>query len=545
MKVILSIFSLLFLFTMAHSCSDTRREADLIVSNAIIYTVDNEFSVAQSMAVGNDKILAVGSNEEIRKQFKSKQMVDAGGKPIYPGFIDAHSHFIGYAIGLQMAILNGLNSFEEVIEALKTHEINYSGEWLVGRGWDQNRWPGKEFPSNKLLDQAFPTTPVVLVRVDGHAVIVNNEAMQRLGINEATKFPDGEAIYKKNELIGVFLESIADRFKAAIPPLAKTDLVKLLLRAQKNCVSVGLTSVCDAGLSRERVLMLDSLHKSGELALRIYAMLDPSEENIEYFVRKGIYKTDRLSVRSIKLYADGALGSRGARLIEPYSDAPGQYGLWVHSPDEMQLISRLALDNGYQVCIHCIGDAAVRRVLNIYSEFLPENNDLRWRIEHVQVVHPEDFDVFKKYNIVPSIQSTHATSDMYWAGSRVGEHRLQYAYAQQRLLAQNGWLPNGTDFPIEGISPINTFYAAVARKDLSGFPEGGFQSNDALSREQALRSITIWAAKAAFEENEKGSLEPGKFADFVILDQDLMTVAEEKIPLTKALSTWIGGKQVY
>ncbi len=541
MKGISALFSFLTLFTMSHSCIETRSEADLVVSNAVIYTVDDEFSMAQSMAIRGGIIIAVGSNQDISKKFIGKQKLDAGGKTIYPGFIDAHSHFFGYALGLQMANLTGLNSFDEVISVLQTHEKNSDSDWLIGRGWDQNRWPGKEFPSNHLLNIVFPNIPVVLIRVDGHAVVVNHEAMRRLGIDERTKLPAGEAIFASGKLTGVFLEGTADRFKAAIPPLSRDRIIALLKQAQENCFSVGLASVCDAGLSKDRVKLVDSLQTAEQLSIRIYAMLDPSNENIEYFVEKGIYKTDRLSVRSIKLYADGALGSRGACLIEPYCDAKDQYGVWVHSPDEMRRICQLAIANGYQVCIHCIGDAAVRRVLHIYGEFLQPENDLRWRIEHAQVVHPDDFNLFRKYNIIPSIQSTHATSDMHWAVNRVGEMRLAYAYAQKKLLIQNGWLPNGTDFPVEGISPINTFFAAVARKDLQGYPEGGFQMEDALSREEALRSITAWAAKAAFEESEKGSLESGKFADFVILDQDLMTVDEDKIPLTKVLSTWVGG----
>jgi len=536
-------FLILFV-VMTASCSDPRETADLIVFNAKIYTVDNDFSLAQSMAIRDGKILAIGSDREILDNFYSENRIDAGRKPVYPGFIDAHSHFVGYALGLQRADLRHASSFEEVLDIMRKHTDTHQTEWLVGRGWDQNNWPAKEFPTHHELTKLFPEKPVVLIRVDGHAVIVNREAMRRLGIDESTLFPDGEAIKLNGELTGVFLEHSADRFKTAIPPLNSSEVLMALREAQNKCTRAGLTSVSDAGLDKETILLIDSLQQAGDLSIRIYAMLNPTDENMEYFVKNGVYKTEKLTVRSIKLYADGALGSRGARLLEPYSDAPGHYGIWVHDEATMHRYSKMAHDNGYQLIIHAIGDAANRRVLDVYSKYLPEHNDLRWRIEHAQVVHPDDFARFGKYSVVPSIQSTHATSDMSWASERLGPERLKYSYAQQLLLAQNGWLPNGTDFPVEEIYPLWTFYSAVFRKDHQGNPQDGFQMENSLSREQALRSMTIWAAKAAFEENEKGSLVPGKFADFIILDRDIMEVQESEILSAQILSTWVGGKKM-
>ncbi|HHN48353.1 MAG TPA: amidohydrolase, partial [Bacteroidales bacterium] len=516
----------------------------LIVLNAKIYTVDDDFSMAQALAIRNGIILAVGSDRDILNRYNSKIRFDAGQQDVYPGFIDVHSHFTGYAVGLQRADLRHTTSFEQVLEVMKKHAETHHTEWLVGRGWDQNEWPVKEFPSHHQLSAMFPDVPVVLIRVDGHAVIVNEEAMHRLNINQNTLFPEGEAIYKDGYLAGVFLEHSADRFKTAIPPLNRQELISALSEAQLNCVKAGLSSVADAGLDKEMVLLLDSLQQSGDLDIRIYAMLNPTDENMDYFVKNGVYKTDRLSVRSIKLYADGALGSYGARLLEPYSDAPNQFGIWVHDLPIMQKYCRLALDHGYQMIIHAIGDAGTRRVIDVYSQFLPGRNDLRWRIEHAQVVHPDDFGRFADFSIVSSIQSIHATSDMRWAGSRLGAERLSNSYAQQKLLAQNGWLANGTDFPIEEIYPLWTFHAAVFRQDHTGYPEQGFQMQDALTREQALRSITIWAAKAAFEENEKGSLEPGKMADFVMLDRDIMEIPGHEVLKTNVTGLWIGGKQM-
>lgn len=529
---------------MSTACTENRKEADLIIYNAKIYTVDKYFSTSQAMAVSKGIILETGTDIDIMRKYNSENMINAGTKPIYPGFIDAHSHFTGYARGLQQASLRETSSFEHVLEIMQQHAANHNTEWLLGRGWDQNKWQDKSFPVHHQLSEIFPDVPVVLIRIDGHAVIVNQEAMNRLGIDDYTPFPEGEAIYHNEKLSGVFLEHSADRFKDAVPPLNQNELIAALQEAQKNCLEAGLTSVCDAGLDKNTVLLIDSLQQKGKLKMRIYAMLNPTDENIDHFVKNGVYKTSRLSVRSIKLYADGALGSRGARLLEPYYDAPEQLGIWVDDTDVIRKYSEIAYNNGYQMNIHAIGDAAVRRVIDVYSEFLNEKNDLRWRIEHAQVVHPDDFQRFGQYSIIPSIQSTHATSDMYWAGQRLGNERLKYSYAQKMLLNENGWLPNGTDFPIEEIYPIHTFYAAVFRKDHSGYPEDGFQMENALSREEALRSMTIWSAKASFEEKEKGSLEAGKIADFIITDLDIMQIPEKDILNTKILSTWVGGKRV-
>jgi predicted amidohydrolase YtcJ len=303
--------------------------------------------------------------------------------------------------------------------------------------------------------------------------------------------------------------------------------------------------VVDAGLDFETIRMIDSLQQSGKLKMRINAMLSPTNQNIREFIEKGAFQKERLTVNSIKLYADGALGSRGALLLEPYSDDPGNYGLRLSSPGYLRDILAKAYDKNFQVNTHCIGDSANRMMLQLYGEVLKGPNDRRWRIEHAQVVHPDDFKLFAKFNIIPSIQSTHCTSDMYWAESRLGTDRIKGAYAYKKLLQQNGWLVNGTDFPIEEINPLLTFYAAVARMSENGYPEGGFQIENALSREEALRSMTIWAAKGSFEEDIKGSIEPGKFADFVILEKDIMTINQAEIPSIKVLKTYLNGELVF
>jgi predicted amidohydrolase YtcJ len=521
-----------------------KSRVDLIITNAKIYTVDKNFRIVEALAVKDKKFIAAGTNAEILGKYTADQIIDASGKPVYPGFIDAHCHFYGYALSLQQVDLTETQSFEQVLSLLKEKAESIPGEWLVGRGWDQNKWPEKRFPDKSLLDRQFPTRPVVLIRVDGHVVLANREALKRAGIRRDSSFQPGEIEIKNGLLTGILSENAADKMRNSIPGPDKPVLSELLRKAQQNCFQVGLTGVSDAGLEYEQVQFIDSLQKSRILKIHVYGMLAPSEKNIEGFIEKGRYITPDLTVRSVKLYSDGSLGSRTALLKKPYSDDPGNNGILATPRDSIMKICQLAFNYGYQVNTHAIGDSAVRIVLDIYSQILKGKNDLRWRIEHSQVVDPADMPIFGKYCIIPSIQSTHATSDMYWAGDRLGVKRIKWAYAYKDLLDQNGWLPNGTDFPIENISPILTFYAAVARMDRKGFPESGFQRENALSREQALRSITIWAAKANFDEDEMGSIEPGKRADFVILEEDMMVVPFSKIPGIKVKSTYIQGKEM-
>jgi len=365
------------------------------------------------------------------------------------------------------------------------------------------------------------------------------------GIRDQNEFKPGEVEIKNGRMTGILSENAADRMKSSIPLPSRKEQLLLLKMAQANCFSAGLTGVADAGLDFPIVNFLDSLQEEGELKMRLYIMLNPTEENIQDFVNEGQIMSPRLTIRSIKLYADGSLGSRTALLKEPYADDPLKSGIQVTSPSRIREICELAAKSGYQVNTHAIGDSAVAFVLKIYSEFLKGKNDLRWRIEHAQVVDPMDISMFGKYSIIPSIQATHATSDMYWATDRLGKRRIRWAYAYKNLLDQNGWITNGTDFPIENINPLLTFYSSVARQDLKGFPEKGFQSENALTREEAMKSITIWAAKAGFSENYRGSIDIGKMADFVILDHDIMNCPLREIPSTKVIMTVLGGEKVY
>jgi len=539
------ISTALILITMT-SCQN-KKQVDSIYYNGTVYTVNNHFDKVSAFAVKDGKFVAVGNDKELMNLYDADKTVDLKGKTVYPGFNDGHSHFLGYGLTITTnADLVGTKSFEEVVERVIEHSKSYQSDWILGRGWDQNDWKVKEFPTKEQLDKAFPNTPVVLRRIDGHALIANTEAMRRAGINPQSMMAGGEILVNENrEPTGVFIDNAMDLIDRAIPKPTLKQKVTALKTAQENCFAVGLTTVTDAGLDKADILLMDSLQKAGVLKIRVYAMMNPNWENYDYFLPKGPIHTGRLTVSSIKLYADGALGSRGALLLKPYSDEPGHYGLLLHSLSYYDFVCKKAFDAGFQVNTHAIGDSGNRIMLKTYARYLKGPNDMRWRIEHAQVINPADFHYFADYNIIPSIQTTHCTSDMYWAEKRLGPERIKTAYAYHELLIQNGWLINGTDFPVEGISPLLTFYAAVARKDLKGWPPDGFQMDNALTRKEALQSITIWPAKGSFDELFKGSIETGKTADFVILDKDLMQIPESEIPLVKPEATFVEGEEVF
>lgn len=529
---------------MMSSCR-SRQKADMLLYNGVIYTADSVFSVAEALVVKDGNIVAVGETEELKSLYEATETSNLNGHFVYPGFMDAHCHFYGFALTLQQADLNGAADMDEVLERLKKHHEAFHSGWLIGRGWDQNLWPEKQFPDNRRLDEWFPDIPVAITRIDGHVILANSCALKVAGFGPGTKISGGVLEVKEGKLTGILMDKAADKLKELIPQPLGEELQELLAAAENKCLGCGLTTVADAGLSRDIVLLIESMLEQEKLRMSYYVMLDPSDENMNHFVKNGIYKKQKLHAGAIKLYADGALGSRGACLLQPYSDRMESKGIMVEHPDTLRKYCRIAYDNHYQVCVHAIGDSAVRTVLDIYSEFLGGKNDRRWRVEHAQVVQEDDFGKFGSFNIIPSVQPTHATSDMYWAESRLGEKRIRNAYAYKKLLLQNGWLPTGTDFPIEKIDPLLTFYAAVSRKDVKGFPENGFQTENALTREEALRSMTIWAAKSLFEEKEKGSLEPGKRADFVILDRDIMKVGENEILNARIEKVYISGSVVF
>jgi predicted amidohydrolase YtcJ len=535
----------IFCFMILPACTQPKIPVDMIVINAKVYTVDDEFNIVESFCIQDGMIVQTGTSREILRKYTSASCLDLQGKYVYPGLIDAHCHFTSYGQSLRNADLVGTKSFEEVIEILKAHHEKVHSYWILGRGWDQNDWDKKEFPDRALLDQAFPDHPVLIIRVDGHAAVVNQKAIDLAGLKPGKTTPGGTVVTHDGRLTGVLIDNAIDLVRKLVPEPAEEEHEHALLQAQDNCFAVGLTSVQDAGLDAASVHRIDSLQQAGRLKMRIYAMLNPTKENIEKYISQGIYKTPFLHVASIKLYADGALGSRGALMIEPYSDDPGNHGLAVTDADELKKYCDMAYQFGYQVNTHCIGDSANRLMLHMYAAILKGPNDRRWRIEHAQVIHPADFPLFDRYSVIPSVQFVHATSDMYWAEARLGKERVKGAYAYKQLMEQNGFIPNGSDFPVESTNPLYGFYAGFARKDLKGYPAGGYQVENALTREQAMRAMTLWAARAAFEEVEKGSLEAGKYADFIITGQDLMTLPEQEVPLVKIEATFVGGTEVF
>ncbi len=526
------------------SCSV--KKVDLIVHHATIYTVDSSFSVAEAMAISDGKIVAVGTNDEIMKKYSGREAINAEGKIIYPGFIDAHAHFVGYGKSLFEVNLFGCNSWSEVLQRVKQFADEHPNEpWIRGRGWDQNKFPGKQFPTNDSLNILFPDKPVMIGRVDGHAAVANAKALELAGIQPGQTIVGGEIETKNGKLTGVLIDNAESLVDKVIPKATKADYEKWLLAAQKNCFEQGLTTITDCGISYSDVDIIDALHKSDKLQMRLYVMLSDAKENYDAYLAKGPYKTDKLFVKGFKLYGDGALGSRGACLLHPYSDKPEWSGFLLSAPSHFDSVANILSKTDFQMCTHAIGDSGNRTILNIYAKYLNGRNDKRWRIEHAQVVNENDFSMFGANSIIPSVQPTHATSDMYWAKDRVGAERIKGAYAYKQLLQQNGWIPLGTDFPVEDISPFKTFLAAVVRKDASGFPANGFQIENALTRQDAIRGMTIWAAKAGFMEKEIGSLEIKKKADFIILDKDLMKVDEKEMLNVKVQATYSGGKKVY
>ncbi len=539
-----NIFFTLITLLFMSSCYKTET-ADLVIHNAIIYTIDEQFSKAQAMAVKDGKIIEIGPENQILNKYFSEQMIDAKSQVVFPAFNDAHAHFFWYARSFQEVDLVGSKSWDEVLNRLKEFSTNKDLKFIGGNGWDQNLWTSKEFPTKDKLDVLFPNTPVLLKRIDAHAAVANQKALDMAGVDENTKIEGGIFDKKNDTLSGLLIDMAITYVENKLPRYSKEEDRNSLLKAQEKCFEKGLGTVTDAMLENDMIHLLDSLQKSGELKMRIYGMMTPSDKNIKEFLKDKPYKTDRLNIGAVKFFADGALGSRGAKMLQPYSDDTLNSGLFLNDSTYLQEMADKIYASGLQMNTHCIGDAANRLILQIYGNTLKKVNDRRWRIEHCQIVNPADFELFKKYTIIPSVQPTHAISDMNWVKDRIGAERLKGAYAFKTLLQQNGLIALGTDFPIEPIDPLMTFYTAVSRKNAKGEPKDGFLVEEALSREEAIKGMTIWAAIASFEENEKGSLEVGKNADFIVLDRDILEVGESEILDTKVIYTVVGGEVVY
>lgn len=537
--------TILFILVFIASCAPEKIPADLLVKNATIYTVNKNFDTAEAFVVKDGKILEIGIESELELKYNSSETYDAQGMTIVPGLIDSHAHLFGLGSDMQDVDLVGTTSFDEVIERVVAFQKENNSTYIIGRGWDQNDWDVKEFPINRKLDSLFPNIPVALQRIDGHASIVNTKVLVYAKITVDSKMKGGEVILKDGKPTGVLIDKARDSIWGIFPDMSLDFAIKSLLDGEKRCLEMGLTTVNDAGLDRFVIELIDSLQQAEKMKLRVYAMASNSPANLDYYLDSiGIIKTDRLNVRSIKVYGDGALGSRGAAMRAHYSDQPGQFGAMITTEAELFALAKRIAAADFQMNTHAIGDSANISVLRAYKNALANKKDARWKVEHAQIITPSDFEYFSG-NIIPSVQPTHATSDMYWAEDRVGSERIKGAYAMKSLLTKAGVIALGTDFPVENVNPMYTFYAAIARKDLNNYPNGGYRFEEALSREETLKGMTIWAAYSNFEENEKGSIEVGKFADFTVLNQNIMTITEDSISKVKVMATFINGTKVF
>jgi predicted amidohydrolase YtcJ len=515
------------------SCSP-KEQVDLILHNGTFHSLNANNDTYEAVAIRDGKIVAVGPENEILNGYSSPSIYDMEKKHIYPGFIDAHAHLLGYSLMKNDLDLVGTTSWNEIVEKCKNFPIKRASGWLVGRGWDQNDWVTLSegnvrpdgIPTNAALNNLFPQTPVVLIRIDGHAAIANNEAMKRAGV----MVPDG-----------VLLDNDMTAVLNAIPKHSKKEKAELLVEGQQDCIAAGLTTIDEAGIDTDDLKIIDSLQKSGSFHLRIYAMLNASDKDFQYWMERGPdTSSSMLKIRSIKFMADGALGSRGACLKQAYADVLTTKGAMLNDEGYFRYRFAVAYSRGFQVCTHAIGDSANAVVLKWYGELLEGVNDKRWRIEHAQVVDSADFALFKEYSVIPSVQPTHAISDAPWALSRLGASRLRYAYNYKRLLGYSNMLSLGTDFPVEVMNPLRTFYTAVFRKE---FIEGSetFAANESLSPLEALYGMTVWAAVSNFEEAEKGSIEVGKLADFTVLNLDFLKASDKEVLRAKIDQTIING----
>jgi len=532
----------------------TLQQADLVVTNAHIYTSDVNRPVAEALAVRGGRIAFVGSNRGALALAGSRtERLDLSGKTVITGMVDAHAHLLGLGEALRTVDLVGTRSYDEVIaRVVERAKTARPGEWIRGRGWDQNDWADTRFPTHAALSRAVPNNPVYLTRVDGHAALVNARALELAQVTAATPDPTGGRFIRDsaNNPTGVLVDAAQGIVGRVIPASSRAELREQTLAAIAEANRWGLTGIHDAGVAPEGIAVYEELAKEGRYSLRNYVMVRSSDSVLDAFMQRGPQKAlydGRLWIRAIKLVADGALGSRGAALLEPYSDDPGNTGLITTPPERIRSVAVRALKAGFQVNVHAIGDRANRIVLDQFEAALREvpTADHRFRIEHAQILRYQDIPRFAELDVIPSMQGSHQTSDMYWVPNRLGWARAQGAYAWRSLLNTGVVIPNGSDFPVEAVNPLISFHSFFTRQDADNFPPGGWMPEQRTTREEALLSITLWPAYAAFMENESGSLTIGKYADFVVLDRDIMTIAPEEVLRTRVLMTVLGGKAVY
>lgn len=552
-KIALLFLFVVALFLVIYLILFMENKAELLLLNGKIYTLNNTQPVAEAVAISEGKIISVGNSSELKNRFNVEKVIDLKGSVVIPGLIDAHAHMFGFGQMLNSLMLAGVTSANEISEMVKEKSKTIpTGEWLYGRGWDQTLWSEKKFPNKDLLDKAAPDNPVILGRIDGHAIWVNSRTLEMAGITSATIDPKGGKIIRDNSgnPTGVLIDKATELVEKIVPPPTDAEVEQCILLAVEECIKAGLTEVHDMGLNSQTIRVYKKLAEQQKLRIRIYGAIDAPSQTWNEFSERGPllnYGNDMLTIRAVKIYVDGALGSRGAALVENYSDDPGNRGLTLLDDSTMEAVTYLAIQKKFQVCTHAIGDRANHYVLNMYEKMLGADNkkDLRFRIEHAQVILPEDISRFQKLNVLPSMQPIHATSDMDWAEARLGTERVKGAYAWRSLINSGSIIPAGSDFPNDIMQPLWGFYAAITRMDQDGKPEGGWFIDQCMSREEALKSYTTWAAYSAFKEKEKGTIEVGKYADFTIISKDIMTIPASEILNTEIIMTLIGGKVVY
>jgi predicted amidohydrolase YtcJ len=544
---------------LAGACAGAPPEAgtaDLVVFCATVHTLDPALPRAEALAVVRGRIAAVGPDAAMRPFVgPGTRVLDGSGLHVYPGFTDAHGHVESLGAGLRRLDLVGTTSAEEVAGLVRERAARAApGEWILGRGWDQNDWAVKEVPGRALLDAAAPGRPVWLARIDGHAGWASGAALDAAGVGRETSDPPGGRFLRDpatGEPTGVLVDAAMDLVGRRVPQPTAAERREAILRAQEVLLAAGLTSVHDAGVDAGGVDIYRALADEGRLKVRIYAMLEGSPEVIAAtsFGKGPVvdYAGGRLTVRAVKAYADGALGSRGAALLEDYADEPGNRGLLQAEPAAMKALAARCLEGGWQLCVHAIGDRGNRTVLDAVEAALRDvpRDDHRFRVEHAQVIALPDIPRFAGLGVLPSMQPTHATSDMPWAGARVGPARLAGAYAWRRLREAGSRIPCGSDFPVESHDPLKGIYAAVTRQDERGLPEGGWTPDQRMTREEALRGFTADAAHAAFEEGRRGVIAPGMDADLVLLDRDLETCPAAEILRARVRATVVAGEVVF
>ena len=532
------------------------QQADLILMNGRVYTADAALPRAQAVAVRGDRIAFVGSNEEAEAlRGTGTRVIDVAGKAVIPGMIDSHGHLTGLGSALRTVDLVGTRSLDEVTERVRRRAAQApANAWVLGRGWDQNDWQDTRFPTHDALSAAVPNHPVVLTRIDGHAIFANAKAMQLAGITRTTPDPAGGRILRdaNGAATGVFIDNAMSLVRRAVPPETRAETREGVRLAMRELNALGLTGMHDAGVGCADIGLYEEMARAGELTARNYVMVAGRDtvclaRMIAAGPRDNVDGRHMLAVRAIKLSADGALGSRGAKLLEPYSDEPGHTGLELIPPRFIRAIALKALQSGFQLNVHAIGDGANRIVLDAFESALREAPKVnhRFRVEHAQILNAAEIPRFAQLGVIPSMQAVHQTSDMYWAENRLGWTRIQGAYAWRSLLDSGVIIPGGSDFPVESANPLLSFHAAIARQDANGWPLGGWLPQQRMTRDEALRHLTIWPAYASFREHLVGSLTAGKLADIVVLSQDIMTIPAEAVPATRVDVTIVNGKVVY